>query len=130
MDVQRLGTLFLSVGPIQVVKHYGSLALNQEISLRGKKFGSQTQFVSSVQHVASTSTPGNKSKIFVDIIVNGHRMSFLLDTGATRSMIDLEGYNALGAPVCKSTNMRLVAYGDTSGLLQIHTSSSVPQVSL
>lgn len=50
-------------------------------------------------------------KLFVDVSVNGEILQFQVDTGASCSLIGLEGYHRLNKPPCKPTTKILKAYG-------------------
>ncbi|XP_055836461.1 uncharacterized protein K02A2.6-like [Episyrphus balteatus] len=51
--------------------------------------------------------------IMVDAVVNGCPMRFQVDTGASCSLVGLEGFQQLGQPKCCSTTKSLQAYGGT-----------------
>lgn len=54
----------------------------------------------------------SKLQYFVNVEINGHKLRMLMDSGATCSMIGLEGYKALGAPPLKPASAQLKAYGN------------------
>ncbi|XP_055911480.1 uncharacterized protein K02A2.6-like [Eupeodes corollae] len=51
--------------------------------------------------------------IMVDVVVNGCPMRFQVDTGASCSLVGLEGFQKLGQPKCCATTKSLQAYGGT-----------------
>ena len=56
----------------------------------------EVNHVSSFEHVNTVER--KKNQIFIPLIVNGRHVNFQWDTGATCSMVGLEGYEAIGSP--------------------------------
>lgn len=56
----------------------------------------------------------NGKQIWINALINGYDTKFQWDTGATCSMVGLEGYKQLGSPPCHPTNTTLRAYGNSS----------------
>lgn len=53
-------------------------------------------------------------QIWINALINGYDTKFQWDTGATCSMVGLEGYKQLGSPPCHPTSTTLRAYGNSS----------------
>ena len=51
-----------------------------------------------------------KNQIFIPLTVNGHRVHFQWDTGATCSMVGLDGHEAIGSPPIVPTTCTLRTY--------------------
>ncbi|XP_036341323.1 uncharacterized protein K02A2.6-like [Rhagoletis pomonella] len=63
----------------------------------------------SVVNVVNTS--GTDKKIEVKLHVNGKSLSFQVDTGASCSLVGIDGYKMLGKPKCVCTSKVLKTYG-------------------
>ncbi|XP_055911915.1 uncharacterized protein K02A2.6-like [Eupeodes corollae] len=81
-----------------------------EIEDQNVRHDSGVEIVSSAQF----ETDVNKNKIFVSLHINHCPLTFQLDTGATCSLIGLDGYYRLGSPHCKLSSRTLKSYGNIS----------------
>ena len=68
----------------------------------------EVNHVSSVEHVNTVER--KKNQIFIPLVVNGRHVNFQWDTGATCSMVGLEGYEAIGSPPTFPTTCSLRTY--------------------
>ena len=57
---------------------------------------------------------GQEDLIYVDIIVDGHQLRFILDTGATNSVIDINVLLMLGYPTTSSPHSSEVLFLETA----------------
>lgn len=64
------------------------------------------------------------AKVFVNITINGKVLEFLVDTGATCTLICPSSYSVLGMPPCEPTSKVLKAYGggmlDLKGIIHVN----------
>ncbi|XP_055905818.1 uncharacterized protein K02A2.6-like [Eupeodes corollae] len=51
------------------------------------------------------------NKLFLTLNINNREVKFLLDTGASKSMIGLPGYNEINCPVYSKSTRRMKSYG-------------------
>ncbi|XP_055913193.1 uncharacterized protein K02A2.6-like [Eupeodes corollae] len=81
--------------------------------MKGKKGDTEhVQEIDSVLTVGEIRQVGSKWEIFVNL--NNHKVKFLLDTGASCSLIGLSGYEEINKPPLNETSRTLRSYGNTT----------------
>ena len=69
---------------------------------------------SSVYQITDNIYERKGKQIWINAVVNGTQTKFQWDTGATCSMVGIEGYKQLGSPPCHATDITLRAYGNSA----------------
>ncbi|XP_055918725.1 uncharacterized protein K02A2.6-like [Eupeodes corollae] len=99
-------------------RHYQSRSHNNQ-NTSNKDFRETAHLIHEVQHEdictlkeSIGQCEESKKRLIVSLEVNKVPLDFQLDTGATCSLIGLQGYRNLGEPICATTDRVLRAYGN------------------
>lgn len=95
------------------IGHIASVCLSSRVHKFGKKGDSEhVQEIDSVFTVGEICQVGTKWEI--DVKLNNRRVKFLLDTGASYSLMGFSGYEEINTPPLNKTSRSLRSYGNTS----------------